>query len=46
MSQKSKNLKHENSKIELNPRAKHGKTPFLYACKNGHSEKVTKLMRF
>ena len=46
MSQKSKNLKHENSKIELNPRAEHGKTPLLYACKNGHLETVTKLMTF
>ena len=46
MSQKSKNLKHENSKIDLNPRAEHGKTLLIYACKNGHLEIVTKLMTF
>ena len=46
MSQKWVNPKNENSKIELNPRAKHGKTPSLHAYKNGHLEIVTKLMTF
>ena len=46
MSQKWVNPKNENSKIDLNPTAKHGKTLFLYACDNGHLEIVTKLMRF